>query len=124
MGDGVHVAMYVDDNGSANGYPNNVRAAQIVGEVRANHVGPVYGDAFIASFYDDNDKFERRNFTVQDLNSSSEWFQEAKRRNTGNRGNVNENLNKLKAHLQKSDAQGTNANKYKIGDSNCKWIKK
>jgi len=115
--DGVHVNMYLDDNGSANGYQNNVRAQQIVNTVGANHVGPVWGDAFIASFYDDNDKFERRNFIKADLNSSSEWFQEAKRRNNKNKGNTNENLKKLQAHLKNSDVLGKNASQYKIGDS-------
>jgi len=104
--DGTHVAMYVDDNGQANGYPNNFRAQQIVAEVRASHTGPVWGDAFIASFFDDNDNFRRLDFTMGDLSSSSEWFGKAQERNTKNKGNTQKNLQALQESMKTSPNAG------------------
>jgi len=115
--DGIDICMYVDDNGLANGYEPNVRAQQIAAEVRAKHYGPVWGDAFIATTYDDNDKFERHDFTLNDLNSSNPWFQQARNKNTKSAGNVNENLKKLQQTLDKSKKEKKPDVEYQIGDS-------
>jgi len=76
-----HIAMYVNDNGKVYGFEHNMRAKNLCDACAANHQGPIYGDAFIAQYYDDGDEFERKDFTLADLDSSSEWFKEARKRN-------------------------------------------
>lgn len=75
----VGVSMYVDDKGQGKGSAHNVRASQICGECGVPT--DVLGDAFIARAWDDQDGFERRDFTVAELDSNAAWVQEAKRLN-------------------------------------------
>lgn len=76
--------MYVDDQGVLKGLPVNVRASQV-----AQLCGlalEVRGDAFLARFRDNDDDFERMDFSLAELSSSAPWvaearaFQEDKRR--------------------------------------------
>jgi len=79
--DAVSVTMYIDDNGKGNGYAANIRAKQLTKELMCRHEGPVYGDAFIARIYDNTDDFERRDFLLSELDSSSKWFKVGKQKN-------------------------------------------
>ena len=62
------------------GLPLNVRATQV-----AQMVGlplEVRGDAFVARFFDDDDGFDRLDFTMSDLSSSAPWVAAAREFNT------------------------------------------
>jgi len=72
----VGINMYVDDQGTIKGLPLNARATQI-----AQMVGlplEVRGDAFVARFFDDDDGFDRLDFTLADLSSSAPWVAAAR----------------------------------------------
>jgi len=87
-----HIAIYVNDNGKVYGFPNNTRARSLCDACAAKHYGPVYGDAFIAQYFDDSDDFVRRDFTLKDLDSSAEWFAEARKRNLRHIADAEANL--------------------------------
>lgn len=97
-----NITLYVDDDGLTNGYHPNERAEGIVQSVCSNHVGPVWGDAFIARYFDDGNIFKRLNFLLKEIDSSSSWFQIAKNRNQYNLNNQNNQIKKIKNFIRKS----------------------
>ena len=79
--DNVAVTVYVDDRAVAKGSEMNVRATQFC--MSAGWQQGILGDAFVARARDDNnDLFERMNFTMADLDSSAPWFQGALKLNS------------------------------------------
>lgn len=96
-----NITLYVDDDGLTNGYDPNIRAESIVQAVCSNHVGPVWGDAFIARYFDDGNVFKRLNFLLKEIDSCSSWFQKAKNRNQFNLNNQTNQLKKLKNLIKK-----------------------
>ena len=75
----VGVSMYVDDKGQGKGSAHNERASQVC--TLCGVPTDVLGDAFIARAWDDQDGFERRDFTIAELASDAAWVSEAQRLN-------------------------------------------
>lgn len=65
------VNLYVDDQGVSKRLPVNARASDIC--CRLGNPLQVLGDAFIAQYFDDDDKFERKDFTLADLSLDAPW---------------------------------------------------
>jgi len=72
----VHVNMYVDDRGISKGLPLNRRASALSAE--AGSPQQVLGDAFIARIFDDDDRFKRLDFTLDECSSDAAWMKRAK----------------------------------------------
>ncbi|OUS42320.1 hypothetical protein BE221DRAFT_188185 [Ostreococcus tauri] len=72
----VHVNMYVDDRGISKGLPTNARASALSAE--AGSPQQVLGDAFIARIFDDDDRFMRLDFTLDECSSDAAWMKKAK----------------------------------------------
>lgn len=75
----VGVNMYVDDEGAIKDAPRNPRATDF-----ANCCGKaleVRGDAFISRIFDNEDDFQRLDFSMSEMSSSADWVKEARRRN-------------------------------------------
>uniref|UniRef100_A0A0A9ZAT5 Auxin response factor 8 n=1 Tax=Lygus hesperus TaxID=30085 RepID=A0A0A9ZAT5_LYGHE len=64
------VALYYDDYGSLKGFDVNRRASEICSQVLQPTT--IIGDAWIGSYYDDENVFLRHNFTLRDLHAP-EW---------------------------------------------------
>jgi len=127
-----HIAMYVNDNGKVYAFDSNPRAKSLCESCAAKHTGPVYGDAFIAQYFDDGDDFQRMDFTLKDLDSSADWFKDARKRNMKNIANAQSNvkaqvdlmkgseykkgekviLHGLKSHAKYNEKLGTITGKY------------
>jgi hypothetical protein len=78
--------MYVDDTGVMKGLPDNVRAAGLA--AAAGHPCEVHGDAFVGRVVDCDDKFERQDFTLPEVDSGAAWIAEAQARNAQRRENA------------------------------------
>jgi hypothetical protein len=78
--DNVAVTLYVDDRAVAKGVEMNERATQF--SIAAGWRQGILGDAFVARARDDNDDlFERLDFTVAELSSDAPWMAGARRLN-------------------------------------------
>lgn len=70
------VSMYVDDSALTKGVPINRRASELC--VACGTPKQIYGDAFVARALDDNeDLFKRKDFTLDDMDSSAQWVRKA-----------------------------------------------
>ena len=78
--------MYVDDTGVMKGLPDNVRAAGLA--AAAGHPCEVHGDAIVGRVVDCDDKFERQDFTLPEVDSGAAWIAEAQARNAQRRENA------------------------------------
>jgi hypothetical protein len=78
--------MYVDDTGAMKGLPDNARAAGLA--AAAGHPCEVHGDAFVGRVVDCDDKFERQDFTLAEVDSSAAWIPAAQARNARRRENA------------------------------------
>ena len=76
----VGVSMYVDDQGQGKGSAPNARASHFC--TACGLPTDVVGDAFIARAWDDQDGFERRDFTISDISSDAPWVREAYQMNS------------------------------------------
>eukprot|EP00924_Labyrinthula_sp_SR-Ha-C_P000994 maker-scaffold_7-snap-gene-10.19-mRNA-1 protein AED:0.30 eAED:0.30 QI:160/1/1/1/1/1/2/102/332 len=83
----IGVNMYVDDKGVAKNLPLNQRAMAIAHA--AGVPQNIHGDVFIAKQFDDEEGFNRLNFTEKDLDSSQTWFQTARKINSKRKSQVN-----------------------------------
>ncbi|PRW61388.1 SUMO-activating enzyme subunit 2 [Chlorella sorokiniana] len=75
----VGINMYVDDEGSIKGLPQNLRASDI-----AHCCGKpleVKGDAFLARVMDNGDDFERLDLTLDEVSSGAPWVHQARHQN-------------------------------------------
>jgi hypothetical protein len=83
-----HVNCYVDDRGISKGLARNDRACGLAAECGAPT--DIVGDAFLARILDDDDRFERHDFTLSEVSSSAPWVKRAfqlhlsKKQNIGN----------------------------------------
>ena len=78
--------MYVDDTGAMKGLPDNARAAGLA--AAAGHPCEVHGDAFIGRVVDCDEKFERLDFTLSEVDSGAAWIPLAQARNAQRRENA------------------------------------
>jgi len=76
----------VDDTGAMKGLPDNTRAAGLA--AAAGHPCDVHGDAFVGRVVDCDDKFERQDFTLAEVDSSAAWIAVAQSRNARRRENA------------------------------------
>lgn len=77
----VTISMYVDDKGVARNLPVNHRASSLL-ETVSTRAGPVLGDAFVASTYDNemgDDGFRRLDFGLAAISSSAGWIKVCQR---------------------------------------------
>lgn len=72
----VAVNMYIDDQGSFKKCPLNYRASAIC--IQAGVPSQVMGDAFLSRMFDNDADFERRDFTLLDLDSQAPWWEAAR----------------------------------------------
>jgi RNA polymerase II-associated protein 3 len=72
----VGVNLYVDDEGVLKRAPKNPRATEIA-HCCGNHL-EVRGDAFLGRVLDDGDAFERLDFSLDEVSSSSAWVAAAR----------------------------------------------
>ena len=72
----IHVNMYCDDRAVSKGSPVNERATGIA--TACGLTAQVRGDVFIGRVLEDDERFERLEFTSKDLDSSSAWVTLAK----------------------------------------------
>lgn len=76
------VSMYCDSNGQSKSLPVNTRATSLAN--CCGHNTTIYGDAFIGRCFDDESKpWERKDFTVADMNSDAPWVINARKKNQG-----------------------------------------
>ncbi|GMH36346.1 hypothetical protein BSKO_04214 [Bryopsis sp. KO-2023] len=73
----VAVNMYVDDKGAIRNLPLNQRASGIAS--CCGHPIEVRGDAFLARIMDNEEDFDRLDFTVDEVSSSAEWVKAAQK---------------------------------------------
>ncbi len=73
--DYIGVSMYVDDNGMSKKLPVNQRATAICLALRKRI--EIIGDCFIGRIYDNDDAFERLDFTMKDLDLKAKWAVQA-----------------------------------------------
>ena len=71
------VNLYVDDKGVSRGSPRNARASAICQQCGSNT--DILGDGFLARVWDDQEGFERHDFTIADVSSDAPWVQLAAR---------------------------------------------
>jgi len=103
----IAVSLYVDDQGIMKTLPVNVRASSICQEV--GRPTRVLGDAFIGRYFDNENKFQRMDFTLADLNTDAPWWKTAKKANlfaASRQGETKELLAKL-ARTSAPQAGGT-----------------
>ena len=82
----VHVNMYCDDRAISKGSPINERACGIASTCGLNT--HVRGDVFIGRVLEDDERFERRDFTIGDLDSGSAWVTKARSLNIAKQMNA------------------------------------
>jgi len=100
-----HINLYVDDRGISKGLPRNERACGLASEVGAPT--DIVGDAFIARILDDDDRFERHDFTLAEVSSAAPWVKRAFALNIKkkqNAGDVQEQLRAMGAVNASADA--------------------
>lgn len=90
-----HINMYVDDRGISKGLPRNDRACGLANECGAP--ADIVGDAFIARIIDDDDRFERHDFTLAEVSSSAPWVKRAFDANLKKQQNAGDMQEQLKA---------------------------
>lgn len=73
----VHVNLYGDDRGSLKGLPRNARAEAMCAACGLAGTN-VYGDVYAGRLIDCDDRFERMDFTLADMDSGAEWVAEAR----------------------------------------------
>ncbi|WIA13116.1 hypothetical protein OEZ85_006714 [Tetradesmus obliquus] len=73
----VGVYMYCDDQASIKQLPPNPRATAIA-QTAGMHI-QVNGDVFLGRYMDNEEDFERMDFTTADLSSAAAWVADAKR---------------------------------------------
>ena len=76
--DFVGVNLYVDDKGQSRGSPLNARATAICSQ--CGTATDILGDGFFARVWDDQEGFERQDFTLADLSSDAPWIKLAAER--------------------------------------------
>ena len=73
----IGISLYIADSGKNLNFGVNKRASDLCSSIGKASI--IYGDAFIAKYMDDgNDLFQRLDFTLKELDSSSAWFAQAK----------------------------------------------
>lgn len=93
--DWEHVNCYVDDRGISKGLPRNDRACGLAAECGAPT--DIVGDAFLARIIDDDDRFERHDFTLSEVSSSAPWVKRAFQINLSKKQNIGNVQEQLKA---------------------------
>jgi hypothetical protein len=71
----IGINMYVDDRGTPKGLPLNRRATAIAQQ--CHRMVNVMGDAFIGKIFDNEDDFNRLDFTMNDLSGDAAWMKMA-----------------------------------------------
>ena len=100
-----HINCYVDDRGISKGLPRNIRACGIANECGAS--SDIIGDAFIARIIDDEERFERHDFTLNEVSSSAKWVKRAFELNVAkkhNSGDIQEQLRAMGGMNNAADA--------------------
>ena len=90
-----HINRYVDDRGISKGLPRNIRACGIANECGAS--SDIVGDAFIARIIDDEERFERHDFTLSEVSSSAPWVKRAFELNLAKHQNSGDMKEQLRA---------------------------
>ena len=90
-----HINCYVDDRGISKGLPRNIRACGIANECGAS--SDIVGDAFIARIIDDEERFERHDFTLSEVSSSAPWVKRAFELNLAKHQNSGDMKEQLRA---------------------------
>lgn len=90
-----HVNCYVDDRGISKGLQRNDRACGLAAECGAP--ADIVGDAFIARILDDDDRFERHDFTLSEVSSSAPWVKRAFQLNLSKKQNIGDVQEQLRA---------------------------
>jgi hypothetical protein len=93
--DWEHINLYVDDRGISKGLPRNDRACGLANECGAPT--DIVGDAFIARILDDDDRFERHDFTLAEVSSGAPWVKRAFELNIKKKQNVGDVQEQLRA---------------------------
>jgi len=75
----IGLMMYVDDQGKAKNLPVNERATRVC--IECGVPTQVLGDAFIARNFDNEDKFQRLNFSLDEYEKNEEWKMRARMAN-------------------------------------------
>jgi len=100
-----HINLYVDDRGISKGLAQNDRACGLASECGAPT--DIVGDAFIARILDDDDRFERHDFLLSEVDSTSAWVKRAFELNVAkkqNAGDVQEQLRAMGAMNASADS--------------------
>ena len=90
-----HINCYVDDRGISKGLSRNDRACGLATECGAP--SDIVGDAFIARILDDDDRFERKDFTLAEVSSSTPWVKRAFELNVQKKQNAGDVQEQLRA---------------------------
>ena len=90
-----HINCYVDDRGISKGLSRNDRACGLATECGAP--SDIVGDAFIARILDDDDRFERKDFTLAEVSSSAPWVKRAFELNVQKKQNAGDVQEQLRA---------------------------
>lgn len=102
----VGINMYADDQAQAKQLPFNPRATGIA--ECCGKLIQVRGDVFIARIYDDDDKFERLDFTLDEMSSTAAWVKDAKKqaaKREGQSGDMQQILaQRIQTQAPKSDS--------------------
>lgn len=93
--DWEHINCYVDDRGISKGLARNDRACGLAAECGAPT--DIVGDAFIARILDDDDRFERHDFTLSEVSSSAPWVKRAFQLNISKKQNIGDVQEQLRA---------------------------
>ena len=93
--DWEHINLYVDDRGISKGLQRNDRACGLANECGAPT--DIVGDAFIARILDDDDRFERHDFTLAEVSSGAPWVKRAFELNIKKKQNVGDVQEQLRA---------------------------
>ena len=97
-----HINLYVDDRGVSKGLQRNDRACGLTQECGAP--SDIVGDAFIARIIDDDDRFERHDFTLAEVSSSAPWVKRAFALNIAKKQNMGDVKDQLKGMTGMNDA--------------------
>mmetsp|Transcript_11186 Transcript_11186/g.27289 ORF Transcript_11186/g.27289 Transcript_11186/m.27289 type:complete len:338 (-) Transcript_11186:390-1403(-) len=93
--DWEHINCYVDDRGISKGLRRNDRASGLAAECGAPT--DIVGDAFLARIIDDDDRFERHDFTLAEVSSSAPWVKRAHHLHLSKKQNIGQVQEQLRA---------------------------
>ncbi|KAF6260615.1 hypothetical protein COO60DRAFT_1700224 [Scenedesmus sp. NREL 46B-D3] len=106
----VGVYMYCDDQASLKQLPPNTRATAIAATA-GMHI-QVNGDVFLGRYMDNEEDFERMDFTSADLSSAAPWVADAQRqiaRRSERRGDAQALLQRLQQQQQPAAGSGSDS---------------